>query len=182
MRCWETRVFWLLRASLSRNKGTFSGFVNMLADMHAATADCSHECLRFEHGLPAECLLAIGQHPRQQRFRTCVTQVFPELNKCFHAMHFSDHKCKLCEVPVVTFDAKYGLACSVCNHRDGGGLYFPEIDGTVPFGCQKPPQQGCLYCKSHTAPSSYRGRDGPRILSPKPCRCPTKPYTPNHKH
>ena len=176
----EMRVLWLLRASLLRNKGTFSGFVTMLADMHAAAADRSHDCLRFEHHwLLWEVLCLLWENSADfvqsvfwpldsthdaSDFRSCLTEVFPVLQQYFQETHFLQHSCRLCEARVVTFDAKYGLACHLCNHRDGGGIHFPNIEATVLFGCQEPPQQGCLYCRTHNAAPPSPVGPAPRVL------------------
>ena len=45
----ETRVLWLLRAAVLRSKAAFSGFVQMLADLHGTPADRENDCYRFEH-------------------------------------------------------------------------------------------------------------------------------------
>ena len=45
----ETRVLWLLRAAVLRSKTAFSGFIQMLADLHSAPADRENDCYRFEH-------------------------------------------------------------------------------------------------------------------------------------
>ena len=57
-------------------------------------------------------------------FRAALVQILPYLRESVHAQHYVEHKCELCAVPVVTLDAKYGLTCALCNHREGGWLNF----------------------------------------------------------
>ena len=78
-----------------------------------------------------------------------VQVVVPHLRAALHAQHYVDHKCEHCAVPVVTLDAKYGLTCALCNHREGGVVEFPQVQCSVMFGCQKPPMQSGLYCCDH---------------------------------
>ena len=76
-------------------------------------------------------------------------QVLPDLDEWFLERHAKDHSCELCRVPVLTLDAKFGMACRLCNHRQEGGVHLKEVDATVLFGCQKAPVQGGLYCAEH---------------------------------
>ena len=164
----ETRVLWLLRASLLRTRASFTGFVEMLADLHGATSDKGHDPARFQrHWLLFELLELLWQEAPETAqsiswpldsghdgatFRACLEAVFPILQSAFHRQHFLEHRCDKCAVPVVTLDAKYGLTCALCNHREGGAVRYPQIDCTLLFGCQELPDAGCQYCREH-APS-----------------------------
>ena len=57
-------------------------------------------------------------------FQAVLVHILPHLRQAVHVRHYVEHKCELCEVPVVTLDAKYGLTCALCNHREGGWLSF----------------------------------------------------------
>lgn len=87
-------------------------------------------------------------------FQAALVQILPHLREAVHAQHYVEHKCELCAVPVVTLDAKYGLTCALCNHREGGVVEFPQVACSVMFGCQKPPMQSGLYCCDHHPSSS----------------------------
>ena len=81
----------------------------------------------------------------RERFDT----VQPELVSWFLQQHAAQHRCERCAVPVVTLDGKYGMACKVCNFRDGGATYVAEVDTYITFGCEEPPVAGSLYCARH---------------------------------
>ena len=169
----ETRVLWLLRASLLRTRASFTGFVEMLVDLHGGTADRGHDPARFQqHWLLFELLDMLWQEgPATAQtmlwpfdaghegpaFRRCLDAVFPVLQTAFHRQHFLEHRCEKCRVPVVTLDAKYGLTCTLCNHREGGAVQCPKVDCALLFGCQELPEPGSQYCADHSAlPSSAR--------------------------
>ena len=179
----EVRTLWLLRAALLRCKAPFGGFVEMLADLHGAEADREHDCLRFEHhwlmfetltllferhdlvALRSRLAWQLDTQHEQQTFQAFVRQeVLPAMRNMLRTMHFQEHRCDLCDVPVVTFDAKYGLTCKLCNHREGGLVRFENIACNVMFGCQNPPAQSSLYCLEHDIGHTRPDADGPRIL------------------
>lgn len=59
----ETRVLWLLRAAVVRAKTGFSGFVDMLADLHGVPSDRQNDVYRFEHRwLLLEILTLLWEH------------------------------------------------------------------------------------------------------------------------
>ena len=138
----------------------------MLGDLHATDADRPHDSLRFEHSwLTFEVLSLIWDHMPDQ-----APELYWPLDSTHRGQEFrsvlerAQHRCNLCAVPVVTFDAKYGLTCPLCNHREGGAAYFPAIDCSVLFGCQEPPSQGSAYCRMHTTQPSPPNPSDPRIL------------------
>eukprot|EP00435_Cladocopium_sp_Y103_P036568 s1012_g9.t1 len=90
--------------------------------------------------------------------------VLPPLRSVLRRLHFQEHSCDLCRANVVTFDAKYGLACRLCNHREGGLVRFDTINCSVMFGCQAPPRQGGLYCWEHDPGRLQAPGDLPRVL------------------
>ena len=153
----EVRVLWLLRASVLRGKTPFSSFVQMLADLHAAPGDRAHDSVRFEQRWLLFELLTLlwetapGQVSQQawplearhdsSGFLDAIEAVLPTLRASLTRLHFEEHRCDLCDVGVVTLDAKYGLSCPLCNHRDGGVVRFESINCSVMFGCQKAPLQ-----------------------------------------
>lgn len=164
----EVRSLWLLRAALLRCKAPFSGFVEMLADLHSATSDREHDSLRFEHSwliFETLCLLwddataapliptmwwPLDTRHDAQAFREVLRgTVLPLLRSVLRRLHFQEHCCDLCRPKVITFDAKYGLTCRLCNHREGGIVRFDNIACNVMFGCQEPPKQDGLYCLAH---------------------------------
>eukprot|EP00438_Fugacium_kawagutii_P019339 Skav202390 [mRNA] locus=scaffold1406:411525:413741:- [translate_table: standard] len=179
----EVRTLWLLRAALLRCKAPFSGFVEMLADLRGDNADREHDSLRFEHHwliFETLCLLwedenaamllptlrwpldtRNGAQAFQQFLRDAV---LPMLRAALRKLHFQDHSCDICRAKVVTFDAKYGLTCRLCNHREGGLVHFENIACTVMFGCQNPPVQTGLYCSLHDLGHRPGVRDAPRVL------------------
>lgn len=156
----EVRALWLLRAALLRVRAPFSGFVEMLADLHALPADRRHDCMRFEqHWLLLEALTLLwqrvpevlpsfawpldGQH-QTDAWLLCLDRLLPLLSSLVRDLHFREHSCTLCAVPAVTVDAKYGMTCSLCNHREGGVVAYPAIECSVMFGCQKAPAPGYM--------------------------------------
>ena len=179
----EVRTLWLLRAALLRCKAPFGGFVEMLADLHGAVADREHDSLRFEHHwLMFETLVLLFDNedtalwrsdiwwPLDTRHEPSIFQqlllqdVLPPLRALLRKLHFQEHVCDTCRSPVVTFDAKYGLTCRLCNHREGGVVRFESIQCNVMFGCQNPPMQSSLYCAQHDIGLQASGADGPQIL------------------
>lgn len=156
----EVRALWLMRAALLRVRAPFSGFVEMLADLHALPADRKHDCLRFEqHWLLLEALTLLwhraphvlrsvawpldGQH-QTQAWQGILERILPLLSGLVRDIHFREHVCHLCAVPAVTLDAKYGMTCSLCNHREGRVVEYPAINCSVMFGCQRGPAPGHL--------------------------------------
>lgn len=179
----EVRSLWLLRAALLRCKAPFSGFVEMLADLHSATSDRAHDSLRFEHGwliFETLCLLwddataapliptiwwPLDSRNEGQAFQQVLRgEVLPLLRAVLRRLHFQEHCCDLCRPKVVTFDAKYGLTCRLCNHREGGLVRFDTINCSVMFGCQAPPRQDGLYCWEHDPGHLQPHGDLPRVL------------------
>ena len=43
--------------------------------------------------------------------------ILPLLRSVLRTLHVQEHSCSLCAPKVVTFDAKYGLTCRLCNPR-----------------------------------------------------------------
>ena len=179
----EVRSLWLLRAALLRCKAPFSGFVEMLADLHRATSDREHDSLRFEHAwliFETLCLLwddataapliptiswPLDTRQEAQAFRQLLRgTVLPLLRSVLRRLHFEEHCCDLCRPKVVTFDAKYGLTCQLCNHREGGVVRFDSIACSVMFGCQNPPKQDGLYCLEHDLGHLRPAAELPRVL------------------
>ena len=103
-------------------------------------------------------------------FQAALVQILPYLREAVHAQHYVEHKCELCAVPVVTLDAKYGLTCALCNHREGGwgGVHLdlgssgtclrPKVRPHVDCGetAKRPPGLGAL---QHRAPAHSQKHD-----------------------
>ncbi|CAK9089942.1 Uncharacterized protein (Fragment), partial [Durusdinium trenchii] len=177
----EVRALWLMRAALLRVRAPFSGFVEMLADLHALPADRKHDCLRFEqHWLLLEALTLLwhraphvlrsvawpldGQH-QTQAWQGILERILPLLSGLVRDIHFREHVCHLCAVPAVTLDAKYGMTCSLCNHREGRVVEYPAINCSVMFGCQRGPAPGHLrYCRMHAADGALAAAADQHIL------------------
>lgn len=87
-------------------------------------------------------------------FQETLTRVIPVLRGALHEEHYVHHRCELCKPACVTLDAKYGLTCALCNHREGGVVSFPAVRCSVMFGCRNPPMQSDLYCRQHYTPHS----------------------------
>ena len=176
----EVRALWLLRGSLLRCKAPFSGFVEMMADLHGAPPDREHESIRFEHHwFIFETISFLWENdqdaagllwwPLEARhspdaFQTTLQEaVLPLLHRIFQQVHFQQHSCQLCSISAVTFDAKYGLSCRLCNFREGGVVHFESIGCSIMFGCKNPPTQCGLYCLTHGS-DKQDASEGPRIL------------------
>lgn len=106
-------------------------------------------CARFVSSSMPRVTLFGAPFQASVEFQAVLVEVVPHLRAALHAQHYVDHKCEHCAVPVVTLDAKYGLTCALCNHREGGVVEFPQVQCSVMFGCQKPPMQSGLYCCDH---------------------------------
>ena len=111
-------------------------------------------CLHAVLCLAVGCCCFMPHCQESAEFQAVLVHILPHLRQAVHARHYVEHKCELCEVPVVTLDAKYGLTCALCNHREGGVVEFPQVECSVMFGCQRPPLQSGLYCCDHHPSSS----------------------------
>lgn len=105
--------------------------------------------LRIKFSLFLRVRLRRSSNKESVEFRATLTSVLPALRAAIHQQHYVQHRCELCQVSCVTLDAKYGLTCALCNHREGGVIQFPAVRCSVMFGCQNPPMQSSLYCCQH---------------------------------
>eukprot|EP00913_Durusdinium_trenchii_P014787 g13869.t1 len=116
----EVRALWLLRAALLRVRAPFSGFVEMLADLHALPADRRHDCMRFEqHWLLLEALTLLWQR---------VPEVLPSFAWPLDGQHQTDAYCR---------DHAAGGSVAVpsddtiLRHRDVDGVRSYKVRGSA---------------------------------------------------
>ena len=80
-----------------------------------------------------------------------------------------DHKCALCEVPVLGGDGKWNISSKICNNRSSHVHYNASVGLGVMVGCTERPAARSLYCRSHqTEPESVASASAPGSASSDP--------------